>query len=136
MNDPVNILKKFHPHPFSYLAFYIGGIVFVVVSYFLSWLLFAFAILTFVIIEISRRAETFYILDTGVAREYNLLSTFRKYAEYEKIQNLEVNQSFLDNMLGIGNLFIDTAGGDTTEVNFRGIGDPYGIEKIIRAKMK
>ena len=130
-----DIIKKFHPHPLSCLVFYLSGIIFMILSFFFSRPLFAIGFLAFILGEVVRRAETFYILDSGVARVYKLLSTSREFTEYEKIQNLEVSQSFIDNILGIGNIKIDTAGGDKTEVNFYGVGNPYYIEKIIREKM-
>lgn len=135
MDDTEKIIKKFHPHPFSFLGFYLGGIILMILSFFFSWPFFAIGFLALILGEVVRRAETFYIFENGVARGYKLLSTSREFAEYEKIQNLEVNQSFIDNILGIGNIKVDTAGGDGAEVKFYGIGNPYAIEKIIRGKM-
>lgn len=138
--DNEQIIKKFHPHPFYFLSFYFSGFVFIVLSFFFSWivflLLFGVGFLVFILAEISRRAETFYILNDGIAREYRMLSTSREFSEYEKIQNIKIKQGFVENMFGIGNIHIDTAGGDKTEVNFNGVKDPYGIESLIREKMK
>ena len=130
------IIKKIHPHPFYYFGFYFGGIFMAVLGFFFSPLFLLGGVLILALGEISRRAETFYILESGVAREYKLLSTSRKFTEFDKIQNIEVNQSFLENILDIGNVHIDTSGGDKAEVNFRGIKDPYGIEHILREKIK
>ena len=130
------VIKKLHPHPLGHLSFYVSGVVIFILSFFLWWPLFIVGILTFVLGEVSRRAETFYVLESGVAREYKLLSTSRKFAEYGKIQNIEVSQSILQKMLGIGTVHLDTAGADKKEVSFHGIADPYGIEHIIREKMK
>ncbi|OGI76217.1 hypothetical protein A3C67_03325 [Candidatus Nomurabacteria bacterium RIFCSPHIGHO2_02_FULL_42_19] len=130
------IVVKFHPHPFCFLGFYFGGIIFMVLSFFVLPLLFLAGILIFILAEVFRRAETFYVLESGVAKEYKLLSTYRKFAEFSKIQNMEVNQSFLENILGIGTIHLDTAGTDEREVSFRGARDPYKIEQIIREKMK
>jgi uncharacterized membrane protein YdbT with pleckstrin-like domain len=82
-----------------------------------------------------RKATTFYLLDSGIARGYRLFSTNRKYMEYENIQNVEVNQSFFENIIGIGSLKFDTSGSDEIEVEFTAVSDPYVIEKIIREKM-
>ena len=115
------IIKKLHPHPLHYLSFYLSGIAF-----------FVFGLLTFILAEVSRRAETFFILDSGVARQYKLFSTSRKFVEYEKIQNIEVSQSFIENIFGIGVVHLDTAGGDRIEVSFHGVKNPYRVENIIR----
>jgi uncharacterized membrane protein YdbT with pleckstrin-like domain len=130
------VIKKFHPHPLYHFVFYASGILFAVISFFVWWPLFLIGLLVFILGEVSRRAETFYILESGVAREYKMLSTSRKFLEYDKIQNIEINQSFLENMLGIGNVHMDTSGGDNTELNFKGIHDAHGVESIIREKMK
>ena len=82
------IIKKVHPHPFNFLGLYFSGIVFIVISFFFSWILFVMGFFILILIEIVRRAETFYILEDGVAREYKLLSTSKEFCEYEKIQNM------------------------------------------------
>jgi uncharacterized membrane protein YdbT with pleckstrin-like domain len=134
------IIKKLNPHPFYHLVFYFSGAGIFVAGFFFNWYLGIVGMLVgslvFVLGEVSRRAETFYVLETGIAREYKLLTTSREFAEYGKIQNIKVRQSFIENMLGIGNIHIDTAGGERAEVNFHGVVDPYGIEHIIREKMK
>ncbi len=140
------VIKELHPHAIGFLGFYFSGIALVIIGIVSAILgVFPFGITIFIGLftgisavalgEVSRRAETFYILEGGVAWQYKMLSTSRKFVEYEKIQNLEVRQSFSENMLGIGSIHFDTAGADKTEINFRGIKDPYGIEKIVRAKM-
>jgi len=144
MNTEEIIIKKFHPDPFYFLSFYFSGFVIIVLGFvlilFFSWLIFASlltaGLLIFILAKVSRRAETFYLLDGGIAREYRLFSTSREFAEYEKIQNIKINQSFVENIFDIGNLKFDTAGGDKTEVNFRGVKNPYEIESTVREKMK
>ena len=130
-----NIIKKFHPHPLGFLGFYIFGIIFVVIGVVFFKEAIVFGFLVFCLGEILRQAETFYILDTGVARGYHLFGTSRKFAEYKNIQNIEVNQSLLEHIIGIGSVKFDTAGGDTVEVAFHGVRNPYNIEKIVREKM-
>ena len=130
------IIKKLHPHPLHYLSFYLSGIAFFVFGFYFSNLLFLVGLLTFVLAEVSRRAETFFILDSGVSRQYKLFSTSRKFVEYEKIQNIEVSQSFIENIFGIGVVHLDTAGGDRIEVSFHGVKNPYRVENIIREKIR
>ncbi len=130
------IIKEFHPHRFYNLAFYFGGVVFLILGIFVSWYLILVGILVVVAGEVVRMSETFYVLESGVSRQYKLLHTSRDFTEYSKIQNIKVRQSFIENMLGIGNIHIDTAGNDSSEINFHGVVDPYGVEHIIREKMK
>ena len=127
MDSTETIIKKEHPHPFYFLPFYLAGLVFMIVSFFFLsyfWILFMIGFFVLVLGEVARRAETFYIFESGVAREYRLLSTSRDFSSYDKIQNIEVEQSFIDNILGIGSIYIDTAGSDKTEVIFQGVKNP------------
>lgn len=129
------VIKSFHPHPISFLGFYFMGVVFVTIGAIFYWPVIAFGLLIFLFGEILRKAETFYILETGVAKSYNFFSTSRKFTEYENIQNIEVGQSFLENMLGIGSIKFDTSGSDKVEVSFYSVPKPYDIEHLVRQKM-
>ncbi|HEV7424171.1 MAG TPA: PH domain-containing protein [Candidatus Paceibacterota bacterium] len=139
MDDPENIIKQFHPHPVQFFSFYFDGILLAVFGFFFSLpfslIFILIGSLVCVFAEVSRRAETFYVLESGIERGYRMLSTSRKFIEYSKIQDIEVDQSFVENMFGIGTLKFDTAGSDEIELSFKGAKDPYGIEKIIREKM-
>ncbi|MEK7588850.1 MAG: PH domain-containing protein [Patescibacteria group bacterium] len=129
------ILKKQHPHPISFFGFYFISLVIIAVGLAYFWQLIALGVLMFIFGEVLRKATTYYVLDSGVAKEYKFLSTSRKFSEYEKIQNVEVSQSFFENILGIGSVRFDTAGTGTVEVSFRHVYHPYSIEKIVREKM-
>lgn len=130
------VIKKSHPDHFYFLDFYLGGIVFFVLGFFTLWPLSMVGILIFALAEVCRLAETFYIFENGVAREYKLFSTAKEFCEYKNIQNTKVSQSFIERIFGIGSIHFDTAGGDTKEVSFHGIKNPYEIESIIHEKMK
>ncbi|MBP9715401.1 MAG: PH domain-containing protein [Candidatus Pacebacteria bacterium] len=129
------VIQQMHSHFLHYLGFYFFGILIAVLGVFFFWQGIFLGILIFILGEIVRRAETFYVLETGVARGYHLLSTSRKFVEFEKIQNVEVNQSFLENILGIGSLEFDTSGSHDIEIRFIAVSNPYKVEKIVREKM-
>ena len=130
-------ILKLHPHWIGYLQFYIVGIILAVggLVYISFWPAIIFGILFAVLGEILRKATTYYVLDAGIAKGYHFFSTSRKFTEYGSIQNVEVNQSFLENILGIGSVKFDTAGSDVVEVSFHQVKNPYNIEKIARSKM-
>ena len=135
MHQEENVILKLHPHPLLFLGFYLGGFGLAVAGFFVFQPLILIGVLIALLGEIVRRAETFYVTADGVTQEYKFLSTSRKSAEYRRIQNIEIRQSILENMFGIGNIHFDTAGMDKTEVNFHGVSDPYRIEKIVREKI-
>lgn len=135
METQDKIIKKFHSHPLYFLGSYLMGIVIAIFGFlFFSWLG-IFGILVIVLIEISRICENFFIMESGVGREYKLLSVSRKFVGYDKIQDIAVSQSFIENIFGIGTVKFDTAGTDGIELYFRGIKNPREIEKIVRGRM-
>ncbi|MFA6301185.1 MAG: PH domain-containing protein [Candidatus Paceibacterota bacterium] len=136
MDSQDQTIKKLHPDPMYFLNLYFFGILFIIAGFFFFWYLFVVGFLIIFLAEVARRAETFYILNSGVARGYKLFSTSREFAEYEKIQDIKVKQSFVDNLLGIGSVYMNTAGSGGTEVNFHGIKNPYEIESLVRENMK
>ncbi|MBP6866631.1 MAG: PH domain-containing protein [Candidatus Pacebacteria bacterium] len=129
------IIKKFHSHPLHYFSLYFVGIILIAVGIVWEWPVIILGVFIFLLAGVVRNATTFYLLDSGIARGYKLFSTHRKYMEYENIQNVEVSQTFFENIIGIGNLKFDTSGSDKIEVEFVAISNPYAIEKIIRQKM-
>lgn len=137
MHITEGVVFKAHPHWLQSLRFYFIGLVAVLGGIFFPrfWFAIPVGVLIIAIGELVRFAETFYVLESGVAWQYRLLSTSRKFAEYEKLQNLEVNQSFLENIVGVGSIKFDTAGVDKIEVSFHLVKNPYQIEKIVRSKM-
>lgn len=129
-------IKKMHSHPIRFFSFYCFGILLIIGGFIFSLPIAALGLLLFVLGEIFRRADTFFLLETGVAEQYKFLSTSRKFTEYDHIQNVEVNQSFIENLFKVGTVKIDTAGSDKAEIVFQTINNPYNIEKMIREKMK
>ncbi len=96
MESQDKIVKKFHSHPLHFLGFYLGGIFFSIFGYFIFQPLVFAGLLVIFLIELSRRCENFFIMDSGVGREYRLLSTSRKFVGYDKIQDIAVEQSFFE----------------------------------------
>lgn len=135
MDTGEKAILKLHPHILGYLGFYFLGIFIVVIGVMYFWQAIPIGMLVFVMGEVFRRATTFYVLESGVALGYHLFSTSRKFAEYGNIQNLEVSQSFLENILGIGSISFDTSGSNHIEVHFNGVANPYRIERMVREKM-
>lgn len=135
-------MKSMHPHPVAFAGFYLGGVALAILGIFLfqfSFLAGAAGVVIgafiFSLAELLRRAETFYILEGGVERGYKLLSTSREFVDYQKIQDLDIQQSFLQTWFGIGNINFDTAGTDQIELHFYAVRDPYGLERLIRDRM-
>lgn len=121
-----------------------AGVVFMVLLALVAWtfssvfglVIGAFAILGAAMVELVRRADRLSLYEDGVAREFSLLSTRSVFAEYESIQDLEVTQTFVERMLGVGTIHINTAGSHGQEISFKGIARFREVEAAIRRKMQ
>jgi uncharacterized membrane protein YdbT with pleckstrin-like domain len=136
-----NIIEKHNPHPLAYFFYYLGGATLIFLSFFsgdggTKISTFLVGILVIGISELLRRAETFYITETGVSREFRFVSTARTFAEYIKIQDINVFQNIIDRIFGIGTVSINTAGSPHAEIVFRGVKNPYAIEQKILKQIK
>lgn len=130
-------------HWTSHLGGYLGllftlflSIVAWVFSPFFSFVIAAVSLLGFAMLELVRRSDRLALYHDGIAREYKLFSTKRTFAEYDSVQDLEVTQSILERMVGVGTLHINTAGSHGQEIIFRGIDRPHELEAVVREKMR
>ncbi|MEJ0002255.1 MAG: PH domain-containing protein [bacterium] len=142
MNTPETYIRKLHPHPLAFFGFYFGGLFFIVAGLllqhylpFMGFIVVVLGVFVPVLGELLRHAETFYILEAGVERTYDFLSSSRAFVDFGKIQDLTVNQGILQRIFSIGNMAFDTAGTGKVELRFYAVSDPYALEKIIRDKM-
>ena len=138
-------IKKMHPHFLEFVRYYFLGILFLVAGIALCFyvlilgaILLLIGVFTFLVGEISRRAETYCVFENGVEREYKMFSSSHKFVEYRNIHNMEVDQSFFQTIFGIGNMKFDTAGGAgiEEELIFKGIKHPHEIEAIVQERMR
>lgn len=135
MNNQQDILEKLHPNWFHYFDLYVLSVISLLVGIFFYWQFLIFSVFVFLGIELFRRAHSYYLMHSGISRQYNFFSTSRKFAEYEKIQNIEVTQTFIQKLLGVGNIKFDTPGSDLFEIHFDGVKNPYEVERTVRKMM-
>jgi len=136
MNTPQKIIKEIRPHPLAYLFYYFAGGFVTVSIFWTNKYNFLIGILIIIFTEIFRRAQTFRILETGVERGFKFLINLKIFADFDKIQDMSVEQGIIDRVLGIGKLKINTAGSPNSEIVFSGIKNPEEIEDLIRKKLK
>lgn len=137
-------LYTVYPHPLAHLGGYVGlgllGLVGLVAGFSVNGMigvaLVAACVLGIIMIEIVRRADRLAFYKDGIAREYRLLSTSRTFAEYDAIQDLDMNQGLLERAFGIGTLHINTSGGHGKEIIFKGVARCHEVEAALRQKMQ
>lgn len=132
----------YHPHPLLYFWYYLSGFCSFIIALFGIFLwsgLFIFLLILsfiyFFLIELLRRAHTFYVTKTCIIKQYKLFVKRKKSILYDRIQFVYYSQSIVGRIFGYGTLFISTSGTGDIEVQFEGIKDPSSIKILIQKKM-
>ena len=129
-----NTVAKMHAHPLAYLAYYLGGLFIFLVSYRYGYIYTVAGLLVIVSSELLRRADTFYVLNEGVSRNFSLLSAKHIFTSYDTIRTVTVAQGPLDRLLGIGDIAMTTTGEEGV-IHFSGVRKPYEIAKLIQDRL-
>lgn len=129
-----NTVAKMHAHPLAYLTYYLGGLFILLVSYRYGYLYAAAGLLVLVASELLRRADTFYILNEGVSRNFSLFSTKHIFTSYDLIRTVTVAQGPLDRLLDIGDVTMVTTGEEEI-IHFSGVRKPYAVAKLIEDRL-
>jgi uncharacterized membrane protein YdbT with pleckstrin-like domain len=91
-------------------------------------------ILIIIFTELIRRANTFYITDKRVIREFTFLSRKISSTTYDKIQDIHMTQGITERIIGIGTIHINTAGTTFIGLIFKGISNPISVKRMIEEK--
>lgn len=130
-----SIIKQMHPHPFAYLTYYLGGVFIFAVSYWYGYIYTIVGLLVMIVSELLRRADTFFILNDGVSRNFALFSTKHIFTGYDKIRTVTVTQGAVDRLLGIGTVVLITSGLEEGTIQFTGVKKPFEVAKLIQDKL-
>jgi uncharacterized membrane protein YdbT with pleckstrin-like domain len=85
-----------------------------------------------------RRATTRYtITSSRIHIRTGIVSRREHSTQLSRIQNVNVNQSLFQRILGIGNVDWDTAGTEESGADFtlRGVDDPSGIVRVVDERL-
>ena len=129
------MIEKYHPHPLSYLGYYTLSFLVFCLGFAHNYWYPLLGVIMFMISESLRRAETLTVGEKGVEKSLRFISTGQIFIEYLKIQDLGVSQGVVGRMFGLGTIYVNSAGSPQAEIIFRGIKDPYAVEKLIRGRM-
>jgi uncharacterized membrane protein YdbT with pleckstrin-like domain len=78
----------------------------------------------------------YFLTNHRVIVRKGLFSKKLVYAQYEKIQNVRVSKSITERMIDMGDIYIDTSGGDQTELVILDIPDPEKMHRMILQGME
>jgi uncharacterized membrane protein YdbT with pleckstrin-like domain len=76
---------------------------------------------------LQRRRLTYTITSRRLTIEAGLVAREVHETRLEQIQNVNLSQSLLERILGVGTIAFDTAGGAAFEFSFAGVSDPGQI---------
>jgi membrane protein YdbS with pleckstrin-like domain len=110
------------------------------ISEFLLQLAFVAIFATFVFfyyIEMKYKGYYYMITDTEIVFRKGIFNTIKTVVPFKEIQNLNIEKSVLERMLGIANLKIETAGSNITEseIIIPGIENEDELSDTVRRKM-
>jgi membrane protein YdbS with pleckstrin-like domain len=135
----------FRAHPFRYLLLvllFAGGIGLAVVvpiegslPPWLSWLGLGAAAVGMVLWLIwwigSTRWMKLSITNKRTVRHEGLIRRHSTEVLHDHVRSVDINQSFMQRILGVGYIGIDSAGQDDIEIEMRDIPNPYEVKKVI-----
>ena len=130
-----NTVAKMRAHPFAYSTYYLGGLFIFLVSYWYGYMYTAAGLLVLIASEVLRRADTFFVLNEGISRNFSLFSTKHIFTGYDQISTVAVSQGPIDRILGIGDVRMTTVGLDEVTIQFSGVKKPYEIAKLIEDRL-
>jgi len=86
-------------------------------------------VLTYVVGWIKRQTTRYLVTDRRIHIRTGIMSRNERTTHVDRVQNVNLNQSIIQRMLGIGDVDWDTAGTDASDADFtfRGVDDPSGL---------
>lgn len=121
-----NVLSRLHPSPWNYFWVYMIGILLV-----LTVGCSPIGILVIIWAYMDNHATTYLITDRRLMREVGIMGKATSSTIYQKITDIRSSQSFMQRMFGIGDLYINTAGGEGPEFVMHGIGGMAAVKNEI-----
>lgn len=130
-----NVIKAIHPHPLAYLTYYLGGVFILAASYWYGYVYTIVGLLIIIVSEALRRADTFFVLENGVSRNFSLLSAKHVFTGYDTINTVGVMQGALDRVLGVGTVVLTTSSLEEGTIHLAGVRDPQAVAKLIQDRL-
>ena len=121
------ILKEITPSRWAFFGLYLIGILFII--------FFGLGLIIILFTELRRRGTKYYLTDKRIIYEYKFLKRITSSALYEKVQDVHFTQGIIERIIGIGTIYINTAGSSYIEITLRGIPNPFPIKRLIEAQM-
>ena len=80
------------------------------------------------------QATELTVTDERTILRKGLLSKQTNEVRHEDVRNIQVSQTFIQRMLGVGRISVSSAGQDTIEISIDGVRDPQSLADLIRMR--
>jgi uncharacterized membrane protein YdbT with pleckstrin-like domain len=144
LSDGEHVVFEGHPSWRSTLAFYLKGLLAIVVAGALvagishiledsvqgGWVVATVLVLLVAVLLIGwikRVATTYTITNRRLHIKRGIVSRRTQEARIERVQNVNTSQSVLERMLRVGTVDFDTAGTDDHDFQFEGVASPLQV---------
>jgi Bacterial PH domain len=94
------------------------------------------ACLTFLYVIVSRQYRDFYVTDERVELEWGIIGRSSREVRVADIRSMDVHESGLLGLLGIGTLDFSSSGTDGVEVQFKNVRRPHKVKQLVRDLQK
>jgi uncharacterized membrane protein YdbT with pleckstrin-like domain len=84
---------------------------------------------------VAHRSTEYVITSREVYKKTGLLSRSVTTLRLDRVQNTSFSQSLLQRLLSYGDVRVDTAGSDTTELVLRGVDDPQEVSGLLSEQL-
>jgi len=141
-----DVLYDGHPSWRSILAYYIKGLVVLLIAGVIAYLLdgiglgIGVGVLIAAIVLLAgfiRRVATRYTITTERLRiKHGIIARHVQQTSIDRVQNVNTNQSVLERLLQVGTVDFDTAGTGDSDFRFAGVEDPELVRDAVDRAQK
>lgn len=128
-------MAVFHTSRWVFLPGYLGGLMLMVVSFFveqLFWFLLIVGVFGLIITELLVWRERLYLMDDYALYRLGYLGVKTRRVSYKSISDVEVRQSLRQRVLRMGDLEIDTPASSGVEIVCKRFGGVLRAENLLR----
>lgn len=86
--------------------------------------------------EVMRRETTYYFTDRKIIEENGLIDKNYKTIDYDRIQNVTLDEDIEERIFSVGDIVVNTAGTDRAEQRLNGLKKPENYRRLIGERME
>lgn len=116
----------------GFLEFNLPAVLGFELNVFLPLVMAGLALLLFFYAELRRILRRYMVFENRAARREGILSKRIQYMPYNKVERVELNQSIIKRIFGIGDIVIDTG---EDHIVFKAVRHPAKVERLVSERV-